>query len=139
MKWIYKFIERLKKSFSNKSPVMLAIVRRYADANGCYVGELYIYGVIAGIGSYRMIGASLDSLPFSSDKMVPSQLTYVLDTAQDFLAPMAANTVRVGALEPADNDSVRRLVASFSARPIKLVIQNGFIEHVMAREPRGRP
>src|ERR1035438_1503837 len=87
--------------------VHLAIVRRYADANSCYVGELYMYALYAGIGSYRMIGCSLDSLPLELGSLSLADEPRALDLEHDFLAPMPANTLRVGAPIPIDNENVR--------------------------------
>lgn len=110
-------------------PLCLAIVRRYADANGAYVGELYMEYIVCGMSGYRMIGYSLDTLPFT---LAPCQrLGHHLDIRNDFLAPMPRWTVRVGALEPEDNDSVRRMVARLPRRRLIVTIQNRFIEQVM--------
>jgi hypothetical protein len=115
------------RSLFIRRPVRLAIVRRYCDANGSYVGELYLEQEQHGISSYRMIGASLDTLHLDCVLLkVP-----VVDTRNDFLVPMPPGVVRVGALEPADNDRVRRMVASLPRRNMTLTIKNGFIEHVM--------
>src|SRR4029077_1749253 len=115
--WLYNLIV--------STPVHLAIVRRYTDANGAYVGELYLYGTQGGIGSYRCVGASLDSLPLNLG--ICSQVNDHLDLAHDFLAPLPPNTIRVGALVPSANDAVREMIRKLSRRNIKLVIQNRFI------------
>jgi hypothetical protein len=120
----------LRGLFSRK-PVHLAIVRRYADANHSFIGELYMYGAFAGVGSYRMIGVSLDSLPLELGSLSLGDEPDTLDLAHDFLAPMPPNTLRVGAAEPADNDAVRKQIAALPRRNIRLVIQNRFIEHVL--------
>jgi hypothetical protein len=117
---------RLHGLFAAK-PVKLAIVRRYADANGSYVGELYMEGNIAGVSAYRMIGVSLDTLPIDAVKLE----TWRLDTLNDFLVPMSPETIRVGAIDPKDNDSVRKMVRKLPRKNMTLIIQNRFIEHVL--------
>ena len=113
-------------------PVRLAIVRRYRDANGSNVGELYIEQEHNGIRTYNMIGMSLDTLPF--ELLRPTGLTWgTLDTDNDFLAPMSSYCVRVGALSPQDNDNVRKMVAKLPRRRMTLTVQNRFIEHVLER------
>jgi len=119
----------------DRSPVHLAIVRRYRDANGRHVGELYMYGTFAGVGSYRMVGCSLDSFPLDLGSLSLGDEPGALDLLHDFMAPMGANTFRVGACEPKDNESVRRMVGGIPRRNIRLVIQNRFIEHVLDRKP----
>jgi len=124
------------RSMLSPPSVRLAIVRRYQDANGNYVGELYMDQTIKRrhdtLAGYTMIGASLDSLPLSFDE---SSMVWGLDTRNDFLAHMPRAVVRVGALDPKDNDGVRRMVAKLPRRNMTLVIQNRFIEHVMDRKP----
>jgi hypothetical protein len=119
-------------------PVRLAIVRRYCDANGSFVGELYLEQEQSGVSSYRMIGASLDTLPLdmgsrNSINGYFSELDKWLDTTNDFLVPMPLNTLRVGALDPKDNDRVRRMVARLPRRSMTLVVQNRFIEHILEK------
>lgn len=115
--------------FSRK-PVLLAIARKYTDANGSYVGELYMHGTFAGVDAYRMIGVSLDNLPLDCDVALP-QLNCVLDTQNDFLAALPEKHIRVGALDPAANDSVRTLIARLPQKRMSVLIQNRFIEHVL--------
>src|SRR5260221_3416484 len=111
--------------FSPK-PVRLAIVRRYRDANGSNVGELYIEQEHNGVKTYNMIGMSLDTLPF--ELLRPIGLTWgTLDTDNDFLALMPNYCVRVGALSPQDNDNVRRMVANLPRRKMTLTVQNRLI------------
>ena len=120
------------KSLFSRQPVRLAIVRRYQDANGNYVGELYMDQAVRRkhdtFTGYAMIGVSLDSLPLD---WVDDVCGYTLDTKNDFLAPMTHYTIRVGALEPQDNDMVRLMVSRLPRRNMTLKIQNRFIEHVM--------
>lgn len=122
------------KNLFNYSPVHLAIVRRYTDANSRFVGELYLYGVFAGVGTYRLVGCSLDSLPFDLAALSLADEPRTLDLAHDFLEPMAENMLRVGAPEPKDNENVRRMISNIPRRNIRLVIQNKFIERVMDKK-----
>ncbi len=110
------------------SPVHLAIVRKYTDANNHFIGELYLE--LPDKHGYRMIGVSLDSLPldYTGGKM------WRLDTRNDFLSPLPRKVVRVGAADPADNDYVRQRVAALPRWNMSLMVQNRFIEHVLQRE-----
>lgn len=128
-----KILQLLRELFAPR-PVRLAIVRRYRDANGSNVGELYIEQERGGVRTYNMVGMSLDTLPFELSR--PIGLSGgTLDTDNDFLAPMPNYRVRVGALSPQDNDSVREMVARLPRRRMTLTVQNRFIEHVLEAEP----
>lgn len=110
----------------------MAIVRRYTDANGSFVGELYVLGSFGGVLGYQMIGMSLDTLPFDV-KDVPA---FDLDVEHDFLKPMPEGCVRVGAQDPRDDTAVRTHVAKLAKTGrIALQIQNRFVEHVMSKKP----
>jgi hypothetical protein len=127
---VKKILSFIRSLFIHE-PVRLAIVRRYADANGSYVGEMYMEGSLSGVAAYRMIGMSLDTLPLKAGDMA-DMTTWRLDTSNDFLAlPMPPSTIRVGALDPKDNDRVRQMVDKLPRRNMTLVIQNRFIEHVL--------
>ena len=127
---LYNFI----RSLFNRAPVHLAIVRRYQDANGNNVGELYQYDTFAGVGCYRLVGCSLDSFPLELGSLSLGDEPGALDLLHDFLAPMDANTFRVGAAVPEDNESVRRMIGRIPRRNIRLVIQNKFIEHILDKQ-----
>lgn len=110
------------------APIHLAIVRRYTDANGNYIGELYMERN----GRQDMIGVSLDNL--SVDTICANQTCCEIDTRNDFLAPMdIPNTIRVGSHYPEDNDIVRAMIARIPRRRIELTIYNCFIEKPVAR------
>jgi hypothetical protein len=111
--------------------VMLTIVRRYQDAQGHNVGELYMYSTLLGVGAYRLIGCSLDSFPLDLTELSQLDESGALDLVHDFLAPMGAYTLRVGAPEPQDNDTVRRMIAYIPRKNIRLNISNRFVEHVI--------
>jgi hypothetical protein len=121
----------------DRRPVLLAIVRRYQDANHNFVGELYRYDTFAGIGAYRLVGCSLDSLAVDLTALSLADEPRTLDLAHDFLEPMPANTLRVGAATPIDNDTVRLMIRDIPRRNIRLVIQNRFIEHVLEARKNG--
>jgi hypothetical protein len=135
---INKLISLIRRLLTWHAPktYSLAIVRRYTDANGSFVGELYLLGSFAGVLGYRMIGVSLDTLPFDCQNGAPS---FDLDTEHDFLGPMPVGCLRVGAQDPRDNDAVRDSVARLARTgTISLQVQNRFIEHVMVSKPRAR-
>lgn len=120
------------RSLFASAPVHLAIVRRYQDAQGHNVGELYMEQEQNGVKSYRMIGASLDSFPLDLVALYQGADEW-LDTERDFLAPMPIDTVRVGALDPRQNDDVRAMIARLPRRAMQVVVQNRFIEYVLER------
>lgn len=112
----------------------LAIVRRYPDANGSFVGELYLLGTFMGVLQYQMIGVSLDTLPFEPKEVQ----TFSLDVVNDFLKPMPEGCVRVGSLDPRDNDVVKANVGRLAKQgTIVLQVQNRFVEYVMGRPGKG--
>ncbi len=121
----YQWLKRLCATRLDFSAVRFAIVRRYTDANGHYIGELYLE--LPDSHGYRMIGVSLDSLPLA----YTGGKHWKLDTANDFLAPMPKNTVRVGAVDPDGNDYTRSYVASLPKWDMSLMIQNRFIEYIL--------
>src|SRR5260221_10981068 len=83
----------IKGPFRPKKTYSMTIVRRYADANGSYVGELYLLGLFMGTLQYSMIGVSLDTLPLEAKNV----MSFELDVENDFLKPMPKGCVRVGA------------------------------------------
>jgi hypothetical protein len=110
------------------TPVRLAIARRYPDANGNYVGELYLLDKsIYGHDVYMMIGASLDNLPLE----YKGGKVWRIDTDNDFLAYLQPNTIRVGALNPLDNEYVQHRVARMPYWKREIVVQNRFIETIL--------
>jgi hypothetical protein len=128
---IKRFIAYLKALGRKRKTYSMAIVRRYTDANGAFVGELYLLGTFAGILGYQMIGVSLDTLPLEAKH--PN--TFDLDIENDFLKPMTKYCIRVGAIDPADNENVRKHVASlFKTGKIEFQIQNRFIEHILGKK-----
>ncbi len=127
---LLQWVRNLFTSLFSSEPVHLAIVRRYQDANGNYVGELYMENDKLG---YAMIGVSLDSFWLGQDRLTLTARSSVLDTDHDFLAPMPPATIRVGALDPKDNDNVRRMIAKLPTQNMVFILKNGFIEHVLER------
>lgn len=123
--FVKQLFKRRRKAYS------LAIVRRYTDANGSFVGEIYLLGTFAGVLGYQQIGMSLDTLPFDAKDVT----AFNLDTEHDFLFPMPEGCMRVGAQDPRDNDTVRRHVARLaSGGSLSLQVQNRFVEYVMERK-----
>lgn len=116
-----------------RHPTRLAVVRRYQDANGYFVGELYLERMRFGINAYEMIGASLDNMPldYGMRSLIDRRGLFTLDTTHDFLDLMFPNTLRVGSLTPKDNEAVRKLVRRLPKRNMTLVIQNRFIEAIL--------
>ena len=117
-----------------REPCRLAVVRKYMDANGAYVGELYVWAKIARkydtLEGYVMIGATLDTLPFDTTAWDSGRL----DTVNSFLEPMQRNRLRVGGLVPEDDAMVRKTVRAMAfMRPLEVGIQNRFIEYAMQK------
>lgn len=103
--------------------VTLTVVRRYVDAQGHFIGELY-----EGTGrSARMVGMTCDNLPLEVVSKTPIRLCW----KQDFLAPLPANTVRVGGQEPQENAGVRAFIALRRFCPQRIAVLNRFVEHVL--------
>ena len=102
--------------------VQLTIVRRYIDAQGHYIGELYEAG--------RMIGTSCDNLPLGADILSPV-VNPTICYRKSFLDPLPDNTLRVGSLEPKDNANVQAYVATRRFCVIRVTVLNRFIEYVL--------
>jgi len=101
--------------------VELVVVRRYPDAQGRFIGELYL--------DNRMIGMSCDTMPFDAMAANGSRVSVEFD--RDFLAPMAENRLRVGSMEPGENEAVRRRVARMRYCDLRISVMNRFVEHVI--------
>lgn len=131
MKTILGLLQWVKGLFGPKKVHSMAIVRRYTDANGAFVGELYLLGSFAGILGYQQVGMSLDTLPFDCQNGVPP---FDLDVENDFLKPMPEGCVRVGAQRPEDNEAVRASIQRIAkGSRITLQVQNRFVEHVLGK------
>lgn len=121
---MFKMLKRIcLKLIGRPERIKLTICRRYLDANGYYIGELYdSRGVL--------LGASLDNYAYD-DSMLGACHVIRLDAVNDFLQPMLSGTVRVGGLCPGDHKRVQSYVAELD-RWCYLVfdIQNRFIEDV---------
>jgi hypothetical protein len=101
----------------------VTIVRRYADAQGHFIGELY--------QDERMIGASCDNWPLNADvATLPSSPRVCW--RKSFLEPLPSNTLRVGAFEPSLNAIVQEYVAMRRWLPLRVTVCNRFVEHVLA-------
>lgn len=127
-----KVIRFVKRVFDN-TPVYLAIVRRYVDANGSHVGELYVRD---DAGCYHMVGMSLDTLPLDRHLVAVEDGTVRWDVRNDFLKAMPPRTVRVGAQDPRDDSFVRAQVAKIKPDNVFLSIRNNFVEEVLEPRPR---
>lgn len=99
----------------------VTVVRRYVDAQGHYIGELY--------DNKAMIGASCDNMPIDTKLAIP-RLCYTYS----FLDVMPADTLRVGAMTPQDNASVQAYVSMRRWLPLRVAVLNRFVEHVMERQ-----
>lgn len=110
--------------------VYLTVVRRYVDAQKNFIGELYL-----GEGrEAKMIGMACDTLPFDVG-LDPTRYTKCrFEFRKDFLAPMGPGALRVGALEPKDNEIVRQTIAIRRFCPIRVQVLNRFIEYVMEKQ-----
>jgi hypothetical protein len=104
----------------------LTVVRRYADAQNNFIGELYE----GHDRTSRMIGYSCDNWPLDAD-MSPLPLNPRLCYDKSFLDPLPANTLRVGAIEPENNSRVQEYVALRRYLPLRVTVLNRFVEHVM--------
>lgn len=116
------------RSLLSRKPVRLVVVRRYQDANGSYVGELYMDTE----RGCEMIGASLDNLPVEMEDLHATP--DLLDTEHDFLDPFPAPQIRVGSLTPEDNDRVRHMVGKLPRGRMTVSVRNRFIEPVTERK-----
>ena len=104
------------------TPFNITVVRRYADAQGHFIGELY--------QDERMIGASCDNWPLNADTAaLPSRPRVCY--SKSFLDPLPANTLRVGAFEPSLNKIVQEHVALRRFLPLRVTVRTRFVEHVM--------
>lgn len=107
----------------------LTVVRRYADAQGNYIGELY-----EGDGpTARMIGASCDNWPLDAD-VSPIPMHPKVCWVKSFLDPLPRNTLRVGAMEPQDNEDVQAYVARRRFLPFRVTVCNRFVEHILEKK-----
>jgi hypothetical protein len=107
----------------------LTIVRRYADAQGNYIGELY-----EGDGATaRMIGASCDNWPLDAD-VSPLPMHPRICWSKSFLDPLPKNTLRVGAMEPQDNEDVQAYIAARRFAPLRVTVLNRFVEYVLDKK-----
>jgi len=106
--------------------VTFTVVRRYVDAQGHYIGELYD----GSDPDSKMIGASCDSWPLNADTS-PLPDNPRVCWRLSFLDPLPVNTLRVGALEPKDNAKVQAYVSMKRFNTMRVSVHNRFVEHVM--------
>ena len=106
--------------------ITLTIVRRYADAQKNYIGELY-----EGVGrEAKMIGASCDNWPLDAD-IKPLEGRPSICYSKSFLDPLPAATLRVGAHEPENNAKVQEYVGLRRYNTIRVTVLNRFVEYVL--------
>lgn len=128
MSKIRRFLRRLKAiayATFNRTPVAMTIIRRYLDAKGNFIGELYLHD---GDKPAYMIGMSCDTYPFEAEGV----LYPIIDTDNDFLVPMPEFMLRVGAMTPDENDRIRDQIDMFRYRVVQVNVQNRFCETVLA-------
>lgn len=107
----------------------VTVVRRYVDAQGHFIGELY-----DGDGrNARMIGYACDNWPLNADTAALPMHPRVC-YAKSFLDPLPKNTLRVGAMEPSDNADVQAYVAMRRWCPLRITVLNRFVEHVLGEK-----
>jgi hypothetical protein len=106
--------------------VSLTIVRRYVDAQGNYIGELYE----GADRTAHMIGATCDNLPLDADT-TPLKGTPRLCAMYSFLDPLPVNTLRVGAMEPMDHAGLQAYICLRRFNTLKIIVLNRFVEHIM--------
>lgn len=127
---IFTFIKALAYFAAHPFDVFhVTVVRRYADAQGNFIGELY-----DGDGrAARMIGASCDNWPLDADvKALPGSPR--LCWSKSFLDALPRNTLRVGAMQPQDNATVQAYVSTRRFCPIRVTVLNRFVEHVLGEK-----
>lgn len=107
----------------------IAIVRRYVDAQGRYIGELYEVKDLR----TSMIGASCDNMPLDAN-MQAFVAAPRLSFEYSFLDPLPPATVRVGSFMPQENANVQAYVALRRFLRTRMSVHNNFVEHVL--EPR---
>ncbi len=106
--------------------VLITVVRRYADAQKHFIGELYV-----GEGrTAQMVGMSCDNLPLK----VEPKTAGIVRWGQSFLDPMGPNTILVGGLEPADQRTVREYFALRRFCLKRVTVLNRFIEAVLEKD-----
>lgn len=108
----------------NTSPVVMTVIRRYIDAKGNYIGELYLHEM----GKPAcMIGMTCDTFPFEVEYV----LGPIIDTDHEFTDPMPMMRMRVGAMTPDENDRIREQISWFKYKDVRVNVQNHFCETVL--------
>lgn len=103
--------------------VYITVVRRYADAQKRFIGELYV-----GEGrTAKMIGMSCDNLLLKVEGKTAGRIRW----GQDFTVDMPANTVSVGGVEPQDQAAVHDFFSLRRFCPHRVSILNRFVEHIL--------
>lgn len=116
-------------ALAHRRPLQFVVIRRYADAKGHFIGELYVDG--------KMAGMSCDSLPLGYGAMpdgVLLELHTRLDCASEFTDPMLPNAIRVGGNTPEETIAARYDMQIRRYCKVQWQICNRFIEHVMEKD-----
>ncbi len=107
----------------------LTVVRRYVDAQGHFIGELY-----EGTGrEAHMIGASCDNWPLDADTSPLPGFPSVC-WRKSFLDALPKNTLRVGSFEPESNARVQAYVAMRRWLPLRVTVHNRFVEYILEQK-----
>lgn len=123
------FIKAFVYAMFHWSPIQLTVVRRYVDAQKNFIGELY-----EGEGrTAKMIGVTCDNLPFDIEQLYLIRRPR-LCWRREFTEFLPLDTIRVGALEPENNEQVRQYVARRRFCAIRYAVLNRFVEHVMEKD-----
>lgn len=143
LNWVYDAFKALYRSFEwhyrstrdaintllTYRPILVEIVRKYTDANGAYIGEMY---VCHSANETEFIGVTLDTFPLACKR-----LTGVYpDLYNDFLVPIPDDVFRVGAMHPEDYAKTVRRAKAFNWKNAHIVISNRFIEEILAGRKR---
>lgn len=77
-----------------------------------------------------MIGMTCDTMPFNAGNE-PKPTRCRIEFHRDFTAPMLPDGLRVGSLEPRDNEYVRETVALRQYCTLRVTVLNRFVERVL--------
>lgn len=126
------YIKALYYALFHRETLRLTIVRRYVDAQGHYIGELYV-----GEGrEAKMIGMACDNLPFDAEtKKIYSLVN--LCYSYSFLDRLPPQTIRVGGTEPKDHSATQEYMKLRRYCKIRVTVLNRFVEYVLEKQHVG--
>lgn len=122
-------IKALFFALTHPRPIQLVVLRRYVDAKGHFIGELYMDG--------KMIGMSCDSLIYRIGALpegIAANICGAVDATHEFTDPMGLNVVRVGGMTPDETLKVRADMRLRRYCRIHWSFHNRFIEHVLEKD-----